>query len=102
MATWAITVTSPPSRLGLENALQQFAQALPDRPPQRAGNVLGYELFIGSTEPGQYGLLLITVDHGATSALAALVGELDEHLPEGFEVSGVELSVVEKSAAASH
>ena len=110
MTTWAITVTAPATRRSLEAELQTFAHSLADRPPARAGNVLGYELFAANTgfsaEPVQYTLLLATVDHGAESALATLVKELNEKLldifsAEDLDVSGVELHSVEKSAAAN-
>lgn len=99
---WAITVKAPLSRLDLESALQQFARSLMDRPPRRAANVVGFELFAAdvdaSAEFGQYALLLVTVDSGGKPHLETLVEELNEHLPEGFEVSGIELNEIEKSA----
>jgi len=103
---WAITVKAPLSRVDVKSAVQQFARDLMDRPPRRAANVVGYELFTAnvdtSAESEQYALLLLTVDSGGKPHLEKLVDELDEHLPEAFDVSGVELHVVEKSAAATH
>jgi hypothetical protein len=102
---WAITVRAPVSRLDAKGAVNQFARSLLDRPPRRAANVVEFELFAAewddSAEFAQYVLLLLTVDSGGKPHLEKLVEELDEHLPETFDVSGVELSVVEKSAAAS-
>ena len=100
---WAITVRAPVSRLDAQGAVHQFARSLLDRPPRRAANVTGFELFAAewdhSAELAQYVLLLLTVDSGGKPHLEKLVEELNEHLPKSFEVSGIELNAVEKSLA---
>lgn len=101
---WAITVRAPVSRLDAEGAVQQFARSLVERPPRRAANVVGFELFAAewdhSAEFAQHVLLLLTVDSGGKPHLEKLVEELNEHLPEAFEVSGIELNAVESSVPA--
>jgi len=101
---WAITVRAPVSRLDAAGAVQQFARSLVERPPRRAANVVGFELFAAewdhSAEFAQYVLLLLTVDSGGKPHLEKLVEELNEHLPDAFEVSGIHLNAVETSVPA--